>query len=358
MPAISLESFLADVSAESPSGANLEYDQRFCEMSRLAEGTREQQYGNTIIAASPPDWRAIGQTAVDLAEETRDLRIAVMLIESKTHVEGLSGLAEGLELLRHWVCELWETVHPMLDEADGSDPFVRINSLGRLCESARLPSMIGRMPLVEAPPHVVVTLDDIRWSQGDMHLPAKTDRPTTMEVEAAFLSLPLGDLRQRYESSMKAEAALASTIEFLDERAGKGIWDATAVTRQLCHCTETLKEQLRQRLSASDMGVADVSLEVSGDDPKHSPAVSWDKDGVDQSITSISRIRVDTRDEAAQVIEAATRYFERHEPSSPVPLLLRRAKRLINQDFVEILRDLAPDALVQAKNLGGPDDED
>src|SRR5690242_21313615 len=33
------------------------------------------------------------------------------------------------------------------------------------------------------------------------------------------------------------------------------------------------------------------------------------------------------------------------EPSSPIPLLLERAKRLVAKDFLEVLAELAPDAL-------------
>ena len=49
-------------------------------------------------------------------------------------------------------------------------------------------------------------------------------------------------------------------------------------------------------------------------------------------------------------------YYERHEPSSPVPLLLKRAKRLVAKDFMEILRDLAPDGVDQAERISGPSD--
>jgi len=42
-------------------------------------------------------------------------------------------------------------------------------------------------------------------------------------------------------------------------------------------------------------------------------------------------------------------YYARHEPSSPIPLLLRRARRSLVKDFMDIMQDLAPDALTQIK---------
>ena len=47
-------------------------------------------------------------------------------------------------------------------------------------------------------------------------------------------------------------------------------------------------------------------------------------------------------------------YYANHEPSSPVPLLLKRTRRLIDKNFVEILEDLAPDGLKQFHMISGP----
>jgi len=65
------------------------------------------------------------------------------------------------------------------------------------------------------------------------------------------------------------------------------------------------------------------------------------------------RARSTSRDEIARMLDKACEYFHRYEPSSPVPLLLERAKRLMSKDFVEILRDLAPDGIAQFEVVSG-----
>ncbi|MNN97050.1 hypothetical protein D3C81_2161350 [compost metagenome] len=50
-------------------------------------------------------------------------------------------------------------------------------------------------------------------------------------------------------------------------------------------------------------------------------------------------------------------YYARHEPSSPVPVLLTRAKTLVTADFAAIVRNLIPDGLSQFENLRGPGSE-
>ncbi|MBV2122768.1 MAG: type VI secretion system contractile sheath small subunit [Candidatus Thiodiazotropha sp. (ex Ctena orbiculata)] len=51
---------------------------------------------------------------------------------------------------------------------------------------------------------------------------------------------------------------------------------------------------------------------------------------------------INNRDDVIKTLERITQYYEKNEPSSPIPLLLDRAKRLVKMDFYEIVQDLAP----------------
>jgi type VI secretion system protein ImpA len=62
---------------------------------------------------------------------------------------------------------------------------------------------------------------------------------------------------------------------------------------------------------------------------------------------------IKSRDDAVRALDAVADFFRRNEPSSPVPLFVERAKRLIAKDFLEVLADIAPDGLDQAKRIGG-----
>ncbi|WP_224052300.1 type VI secretion system ImpA family N-terminal domain-containing protein, partial [Burkholderia cepacia] len=50
---------LADVAPDAPCGANLEYDAEFLQLQERATPRAEQQYGDTVIPAEAPDWRAV-----------------------------------------------------------------------------------------------------------------------------------------------------------------------------------------------------------------------------------------------------------------------------------------------------------
>jgi len=62
---------------------------------------------------------------------------------------------------------------------------------------------------------------------------------------------------------------------------------------------------------------------------------------------------ISSRQDAIRAIVAAVLFFRKYEPSSPVPILLERARRLVSKGFMEVLEDIAPDGLAQARIVGG-----
>ena len=60
-----------------------------------------------------------------------------------------------------------------------------------------------------------------------------------------------------------------------------------------------------------------------------------------------------SREDVIRTLEKICEYYSRHEPSSPVPFMLKRAKKLVRMDFMEILRDLAPGGTDQADLIFG-----
>src|SRR5690606_28736020 len=60
-----------------------------------------------------------------------------------------------------------------------------------------------------------------------------------------------------------------------------------------------------------------------------------------------------SREDVVRVLDQVIRYYERNEPSSPIPLLLERCKRLVPMSFPEILKELTPDGLKQLDLVAG-----
>ena len=62
---------------------------------------------------------------------------------------------------------------------------------------------------------------------------------------------------------------------------------------------------------------------------------------------------INNRNDVIRAIDRICEYYAAHEPSSPVPLLLRRAQRLVAKSFYEILEDMVPDSMAQARIISG-----
>ncbi len=61
------------------------------------------------------------------------------------------------------------------------------------------------------------------------------------------------------------------------------------------------------------------------------------------------------RQDVLKTLDAICKYYAEYEPSSPVPVLLQRAKFLVTADFAAIVQNLLPDALSQLEVFKGPD---
>ncbi|MDE2502788.1 MAG: type VI secretion system protein TssA, partial [Burkholderiales bacterium] len=64
---------------------------------------------------------------------------------------------------------------------------------------------------------------------------------------------------------------------------------------------------------------------------------------------------IHSRDDAIRELDRVSHWIERNEPGHPAPLLIRRAARLMNKSFVELVRDLAPNGLDQVAVIAGID---
>jgi type VI secretion system protein ImpA len=62
---------------------------------------------------------------------------------------------------------------------------------------------------------------------------------------------------------------------------------------------------------------------------------------------------IKSREDVSRAIDAICGYYEEHEPSSPIPIFMARCKRLVMMGFVDIVRELLPDALSQVDVLRG-----
>jgi type VI secretion system protein ImpA len=65
---------------------------------------------------------------------------------------------------------------------------------------------------------------------------------------------------------------------------------------------------------------------------------------------------ISSRDDVIRALDKICAYYARYEPSSPLPMFMERCKKLVSKSFIDIVRDLVPDALSQVEVFKGRDE--
>ncbi|HWW69400.1 MAG TPA: type VI secretion system ImpA family N-terminal domain-containing protein, partial [Duganella sp.] len=177
---------MQDVSGDAACGPNLEYDPEFVALELEVAGKPEVQYGTTITAAVPPDWKAIDRTARALMLRSHDLRLAVHLLRANLALHGVAGLADGLRLIERLLEEQWDGVHPQLDADDDMDPTLRINSLLILNDHATLLRDLKDACLIVLPSLGRLNLRMLEIATGELVPTDGADKVTLASIEMAM----------------------------------------------------------------------------------------------------------------------------------------------------------------------------
>lgn len=331
-----LASPLAD---DAPSGPDLSYDPDFMALEAAGAGKPERQYGDTVYPAEPPDWEQVYTLALGLADRTRDLRVAAWLTRAATRLHGLRGAACGFSLVHRLVQDQWDTVHPVPDPEDGDDPVFRVSAVAPLFAIAAFVADLRAATVAPARGSMRVREVELGLGLSDPH--GDESAPSREGVLQALAGL-VAEHPEVAELASRLDAAARGLAAALDDRAGAG---ASPESKTLLTLTRSLASSTAA--DAPDPGgeaaATGVDASAPGGDAPESPRGS--------AGGGAGEIR--SRADALRELERVCAWLEKHEPSNPAPLLIRRAQRLINMNFLDIMRDLAPEAYDQVARLSG-----
>ncbi|VWC50887.1 type VI secretion system protein TssA [Burkholderia lata] len=337
---------LADVASDAPCGANLEYDAEFLQLQERATPRAEQQYGDTVIPAEAPDWRAVERLALALSARTKDLRVVACLARSWTEQHGIPGYADALALVANLLAQRWEDLHPRLDADGEPDPTLRMNALAEVAGAHDCARTARRQPLFDGGPSV---RDAERLLDGrdDVGSPVGS-----RESLLAALSATRSDGTTPLDAARAALHALDAIRVCVTDKLGRE-WapDEGDAEKALQRIVREVPLPEPQPVSL------DAQQTAPGDASQTGPATTATASSVMPNAHAWRDAEVTSRDDVRIGLDKMCRYFEQHEPSHPAPLLLRRAQRLLTLDFYEIIRDLAPESLPKLDLLSGERNE-
>lgn len=326
----------------APSGADLEYDRVFIDLLLAARPEEERQVGDTVQPGSEPDARKVVAHAEAVLARSHDLRAAVLYGYAATRLRGLAGLAEATGFIRGCLEQYWDTCHPQLDADDDDDPTMRVNAVLGLAETETVLRAVRSAPLTDSPAFGRMSLTDIAIAAGEIPAPESMDNPPeSAQVRAAFQDTPTEMLSDTLDAARAALADVeAIDAVFAERTPGRGP-ELGPLTKLLRRAGAALAEVVGSPEPASQ---TDTSDDIDGPSDAPRPA----RAGATGAIAS-------SRD-VEQAIDRIIAYYRENEPSSPVPMILARAKRLVGADFMTIVADMAPGGQDSVRMISGLDD--
>jgi len=324
MSPLSSQTLLEPISAEAPCGESLEDTQL------LASFDTFRVFGQSTPLEPVPAWGDIKNRATEALAKSKDLRVLAFLGSAVLRTDGFAAFSDTLTVAAKWLEMYWNQVFPVVSE----DAILRRNALNCFADPMGVVDGLRRLPLVASRVHGTFSLRDIDIVTGQITVKDGDPRPSEDQINGAFGEMPVEDLTALHVSASGAVAALKTIDGQMRDAAGS---DATpqfdGLSSQLVKIERFVASQLALR-PGHDVGSAEGGAPAAG--------AGQFRSGV-----------IGSRQDAIAALDAVADFFRRTEPSSPIPLFLARAKRLVSKDFLEVLADIAPDAVAQARVAGG-----
>jgi type VI secretion system protein ImpA len=343
---------VAPVSEAAPAGANLEYEPEFAALEEAAVGKREQQIGAALIAGEPPNFNLLFSRSVELLKRSKDLRIAGHLTRAALEKQSFGGLCAGLMLIRQLLQKYWPSVHPQLDPDDGNDPTMRISALSALVSQELLASL-RTAPLLISQVAGPISLRHFGIASGELAQANDGVKVDLSLLDAGFREAPLAVLQRLAATLESARGELKGVAEAFQAGAGGAGPDLSALDRVLYQAQSIVRPRLAARAAEEAAPIAPGAS--SNGNPASAGAAPPDGAAAHPAapVPGPPSGVIRNRDDVVMLLDKICSYYERHEPSSPLPLLLQRCRRLAASSFLEIMKDLAPAALQQVEVIAG-----
>ena len=211
-----LEALLAPIPGPDPAGAELRYAPIYDRIRAARRAADDKQQGKSASGGeddklSPEErasaareyWLAVQSLIRDvLASQSKDLQLAVWLLEAEAYINGFTGAANVFGLIKRLLETYWDTFHPPVEEDD--EPLaLRAGVMEWLND--RLPLIFKSIPLSSGAR---------KYSLADYELTQRTtDEASKAELIAAGRPSPEQFAQAMSSSSAEHLGAMAGQVD-------------------------------------------------------------------------------------------------------------------------------------------------
>jgi type VI secretion system protein ImpA len=322
----SADALLAPISAAQPCGADLAFSPDLDAIARARQfDDPSLAQGEWVTELKEADWGfVVDRCARLLAEQTKDLRLAVWLTEAAAKRHHMRGLAEGFRLLAGLCDRFWDA--GLFPQADGGDQEQRIGNLAWILSRTR--ALVREMPLTEGRGAAYSTVDfeaaRRRAAAGD----ADT-APRLADMEAAKRANSSAFLDALRADAQACLDALAQLEQAADARLGHDSPGFSAAR----DAVQTLLHALPAPAAAPQAAPpAEAPFEPSAGAPPVAAPPQPQAPGP-----------IRTRADAIAQLRTIAQFFRETEPHSPVSYFAEKAASAGEQDLHTWLRSVIKD---------------
>ena len=342
-----------------------------------------------------PELRKTVKACKDFLERTKDQAPAIVALQAAVRYADFAEATVALQLLKGYAETFWDEFHP----GPADEMLVgRINELTALTRPAAmiLPLQRAGLARLPAPSTVEFTAQMIAqacaptadWSDAD---------ETAMKAQMASGQLSaasartLKPVREGGKSLRMLVRALSTEAREADTAAGIKGGDesdpeaarklALMLREQVATATASLNE-----ISDLLYGIAEVYLGKGGDSPSFGPVLSQIKAMVTETAVFLELFPESeggpepdqaeegtedgapgggggsgprkfvagvprTREDVLASFDMIARYYAEVEPTSPVPIIMRRVRAWVLMDFMQLMKEINPNGIAEARTL-------
>ncbi|MHC4216427.1 MAG: type VI secretion system protein TssA [Planctomycetota bacterium] len=353
---LDLESLLRPISGEDPAGEFLRFQGTY---DRIEEARKEEAdlpqgvWERDLKKANWDDARDLCCEA--LKTRSKDLQIAVWLLESLLHSQGFLGVRQGCEFLIGLCEKYWDRLYPQID---GEDLESRVSPMVWVNEKLYLqlkfipitqPESIDALPYTWSDWESANYLEQLALKDKDILQDAESEGKIT---RAKFLGSVMFTSKHFYQTQSEDLAASIGLVrdleDFLDERCEK----QSPSLKQFRDTLEDIYRMVNDFLMEKEEDEGDrMNSELEANHPERLATLNETEHSRNSPVSSSIRSRSD----AYRMLSQAADYLLMHEPHSPTPYLVKRAVSWGNMTLNELLQELVSDEndLVQIYRLLG-----
>ncbi len=246
------DDLLAPIKGDNPSGSNLRYDPVTDAIKEARREDLDLNQGAWKTTLKTADYAQVVKLASDaLAKRSKDLQLAVWLVDAHVRRDGFASLAPSFDFLRSLLEQFWDTLYPEIEEDDLELRSAPLDWLGNKLEqplvllpitASGLSFAVYKQSRLIGYEHDAVTDEKQTFRQQAI----KEGKPTAEEFDEAVNA----SSRTFYEALQTALTSGLERLQVLTEFCDEKFGDASPSFIKTRTTIESIAQQIRIFLSS------------------------------------------------------------------------------------------------------------